>query len=242
MKLRNSFVTAGFAALALAGASVLGSAGSAQAIGISFTPAGSNFPDSSPGNPDTIRDIACSAGSSVCSPGTAGITFDILFDTGNLDQNDLISEIVFDFGYDSDELIPPPTVVPPPTSTGFATTSGHAFKMTYSGLTIAGTPTPQLVKFAQLTFDVASLADLNSDGKRDFFTTLKSVKGTSFGGPVIQFLSSSVPSEDIFGNRVQTYKQVEVQGPTAVPTPALLPGLAAFGMSLVRKRKQEQAA
>jgi hypothetical protein len=29
---------------------------------------------------------------------------------------------------------------------------------------------------------------------------------------------------------------------TPVPTPALLPGLAAFGMSLVRKRKQEQAA
>jgi hypothetical protein len=28
----------------------------------------------------------------------------------------------------------------------------------------------------------------------------------------------------------------------AVPTPALLPGLAAFGMSLARKRKQEQAA
>jgi hypothetical protein len=27
----------------------------------------------------------------------------------------------------------------------------------------------------------------------------------------------------------------------AVPTPALLPGLAAFGMSIVRKRKQEQA-
>jgi hypothetical protein len=29
---------------------------------------------------------------------------------------------------------------------------------------------------------------------------------------------------------------------TPIPTPALLPGLAAFGMSLVRKRKQEQAA
>jgi hypothetical protein len=244
MKLRNSFVTAGFAALALAGASVLGSAGSAQAFGLSFTPAGSNFPDG-----DSIRDQACVAGSSVCAPG-GNITFDVLFNTGNLDENDLITEIVFDFGYDSDELIPPPAIMPNPSDDGVATTTKHQTKLKYSGLSIAGTASgiaPKSVKFASLTFEVASLVDLNSDGKRDFFTTLKSVKGSSFGGPVVPFFNSKVGLSDtndldIFENKVDVYKQVEIQGATAVPTPALLPGLAAFGMSLVRKRKQEQAA
>jgi hypothetical protein len=219
MKLRNSFVTAGFAALALAGASVLGSAGSAQAMGLSFNPPGALIPDG-----DTIRDL-------VRVPGTS-VTFDLVFDTGNLDKDsDVINDIIIDFGFDSDELIPPPTG----SILGVATTPEHIYSVSYSNLGIKGNTGVHTL--GSLKFELGKI--LPNDGIRDFFTTLRVVTGMvtvpGYGSTFNDYIISEA------NNKPQLYKEVEVQGVRPVPTPALLPGLAAFGMSLVRKRKQEQA-
>lgn len=216
MKLRNSFLTAGFTALALAGATVLGSAGSAQAMGLRFTPVGSSVNDGDP-----IRDLVKVEGTSV--------TFEMLFDANGLNNDeDVVSNIVIDFGFDSDELIPPPTVTG--ATLGIANTIGHIYSVAFSGLNIAGDT--GYTSLGSIKFNLA--AALPNDGKRDFFATLRTVTGT-INGLANDFIASETAAE----NNIQKYQQVEVQ---AVPTPALLPGLAAFGMSLVRKRKQEQAA
>jgi hypothetical protein len=219
MKLRNSFVTAGFAALALAGATVLGSAESAQSMGLRFTPAGSAVNDGDP-----IRDLVKVEGTSV--------TFELLFDSNGLDADeDVIQNVVIDFGFDSDELIPPPTVTG--AVLGVAAIPEHIYSVAFSGLSIAGDSGYK--KLGLLKFDLANV--LPNDGIRDFFATLRTVQGT-VAGQANDFMVSEAKA----GNNIQKYQQVEVQGAKAVPTPALLPGLAAFGMSLVRKRKQEQAA
>jgi hypothetical protein len=254
MKFHNSFVTAGFAALALAGASVLGSAGSAQAFGLSFSPAGSNI------DLDPIRDL-------IATPNTS-VSFELLFDSGNLAATDQINTIVLDFGYDNMELLPEPaiayggTVTMSPTLSGFdplAKAAAQNFdpggsgtpvdispvvtgptyltyqkSLTFTGLSLTGaSPVKSLGK---IFFQTGS--SLPSDGKPDFFTLLTYVKGLNSVGSVNNFIVSDIAG----GNIPQISKLVEIQEAKKVPTPALLPGLAAFGMSLVRKRKQEQAA
>jgi hypothetical protein len=218
MKLSNSFVTASFAALALAGATVLSSANSAQAMGLRFTPAGSAVNDG-----DDIRDLVKIGGTSV--------TFDLLFDTNGLNKDeDIVENVVIDFGFDSDELIPPPTVTG--AVLGVATIPDHIYSVAFSGLSLMGDDGYK--PLGSLKFNLASI--LPNDGKRDFFATLRTVTGKVAGRS-----NDFMISEALAGNNIQKYQQVEVQSATAVPTPALLPGLAALGFGAIRKRKAKAA-
>jgi hypothetical protein len=214
MKFRNSFVTAGFTALALASASVLGSAGSAQALSISFKPTGSSVPDGDP-IPDLIRSVGDT------------IDFDVFLETFGITEDSSVGSLSYLVEWDSNELTfqGPASFYTPfaiPNMTGSVLPNGP-FIVYQSGTPVAADSSK--VKLAKFSFLVKSLTN---DGNADFLTDLLDVKDTnnvSFGGVV--------------STQIQ---RVEVQSAKAIPTPALLPGLAAFGMSLVRKRKQEQAA
>jgi hypothetical protein len=216
MKLRNSFVTAGFAALALAGATVLGSAGSAQALSISFKPTGSNLMDGDP-IPDLVRAVGDT------------INFDVYLETFGIPDDESVGSLSYLVGWDKSELTYTNHQYYTPLGSG-APLSPLTGSLLNSPLTVLQSGSPvaadsSKVKLATFSFLVKSLTN---DGQADFLTDLldvKDVSGTSFGGVV--------------STQIQ---KVDVQAAKAVPTPALLPGLAAFGMSLVRKRKQEQAA
>jgi hypothetical protein len=212
MKLRNSFVTAGFAALALAGATVLGSAGSAQALSISFKPTGSNLMDGDP-IPDLVRAVGDT------------INFDVYLESFGIPDDESVGSLSYLVGWDMSELTYSSNQYYTPL--GLSSTTGSLLNgpltVSQSGIPVAADSSK--IKLATFSFLVKSLTN---DGKADFFTDLLDVKdttGTTFGGLV--------------STQIQ---KVDVQAAKAVPTPALLPGLAAFGMSLVRKRKQEQAA
>jgi hypothetical protein len=219
MKLRNSFVTAGFAALALAGASVLGSAGSAQALSISFKPTGSNTMDGDP-MPDLVRAVGDT------------INFDVYLETFGIPDDESVGSLSYLVGWDNSELTYTNHQYYTPLGSG-APLSPLTGSLLNSPLTVfqSGSPVAadsSKVKLATFSFLVKALMNDGNDGKADFLTDLldvKDVSGTSFGG--------------VISTQIQ---KVDVQTAKAVPTPALLPGLAAFGMSLVRKRKQEQAA
>ncbi len=219
MKLRNSFVTAGFAALALASASVLSSATSAQALSVYYSPTGSNI------DGDGIPDIVTSPGSSVkfdvfmetfgipntsTDPGVSAIEYLLNWDVAELE----LTDTAFFSPLFLSSVINPPAPVPGAVSfgqTGFGSVA----------------PWTANVKLATFTFKV--LAGLTDDGVADFSTDLTKVFKSGGGTFADSLISTQV-------------QKVEVQGVKAIPTPALLPGLAAFGLSLARKRKQEQAA
>jgi hypothetical protein len=244
MKLRNSFVTAGFAALALAGASVLASAGSAQAFGLTFDPVGSQL------DGDKILDYAT-------TPNTP-LTFTLNFDSNQMDSTGQITEIVMNFGWDNMEL----ATISGVNSNDYTVANSNILSPVAPDAVVYSTPLAssnsgavppvfkKSLKFTDLSFGAntgnhvlgtvsfITGASLPSNGIRDFYTLLTAVRGTINGGTPNEFVQSSIDN----GNIPQLYKQVEIQEAKAVPTPALLPGLAAFGMSLVRKRKQEQAA
>jgi hypothetical protein len=221
MKLSNSFVTAGFAALALAGATVLGSAGSAQALSVYFSPTGGELVDT-----DDIPDIETTTGSTVSfdlfletfaipntptSPGVASIEYLLNWDTNELKLLRGVNGPTFETDYFS--------IVEPPTPVAGAIT----YKQKNLDGSVIAAPWKSDVKIATFKFQALNL---NNDGLSDFSTALtKALKPN--GQPFLSVQSSQV-------------QLVEVQA-KAIPTPALLPGLAAFGMSLARKRKQEQA-
>jgi hypothetical protein len=228
MKLRNSFVTAGFAALALAGASVLASAGSAQALSVYFSPTGGELVDT-----DDIPDIETTTGSTVSfdlfletfaipntttSPGVASIEYLLNWDTDELKLLSGVNGPKFETDYFS--------IVEPPTAVAGAIT----YKQKNLDGSVIAAPWKSDVKLATFKFQALKL---NNDSLSDFSTALtKALK------PPTALKPDGVPFLSVQSSQVQ---MVEVQA-KAVPTPALLPGLAAFGMSLVRKRKQEQAA
>jgi hypothetical protein len=214
MKLSNSFVTAGFAALALAGATVLGTADSAQALGIYFSPAATNIDD------DTINDIVANVDDF--------LLFDVILEVAGTSAPG-ISSASYTMKWDISELKLMTSSYSEPLDGSSVTGSPGLRNITQSGLDIPSlpiwnlsTPSTYIATLGQFKFKV--LNGLTNDGISDFSLKLNSVIG---GGN--SFVSSSE-------------QMIEVQGAKAVPTPALLPGLVAFGMSLVRKRKQEQAA
>jgi hypothetical protein len=220
MNVRSSVFSASVAALSLVGSILLSSA-PAQAFGLSFSPAGEQ--DGLPN--DDIRDLDATPNSTV--------VFKLLFDSGNLSESDRINEISLIFGFDSTELLNPLISGSPiPTILG-----AESQKLTYSNLNIAGDS--GIKTLGTISFTTASI--LKNDGLSDFNTLLLEAKGLlkkSDGS----FMANNdfMISEPKAGNIPQITKQVEVQGPMrAVPTPALLPGMVAFGLGLVRKRKQE---
>lgn len=221
MKFPSSLVSAPVVALAI-GAIALGQARPAQAFGLSFGPVG--FQDGT----DTIDDLEVTPG--------AAVSFDVLFDGTGLDSTDLIQEIDVYMAFDSTELSSPNY----PGATGIQpfhlNQPGINYTgLRYSGLSITGgTPSTTLgtISFA------SNPAGLPNNGEIDFSLLLTGVRGTRSGSTTSFFVAQPHSSVGALGKVI---REIEVQGATAVPTPALLPGLAAFGMSLARKRKQELA-
>lgn len=191
----------------------------AQAFGLSFTPTGSPVS----GGISHLNMV----------PG-APVVFDLLFDSSGLSSTDLVDEISVYMAFDSAELFDPsyPKATEiPPTHSG----SGIRYQgLKFSGLTIKGdTGSSSIGKISFAT----NPSGLPANEELDFSLVLTGVSGSQ------SFFTanphSSLASLGVIQN-FQVYQEVEVQGAArAVPTPALLPGMVAFGLGLVRKRKQE---
>ncbi len=218
MKLSNSFITAGFAALALASASVLASANSAQALSVYYSPTGSNI------DSDGIPDIVTLPGSTVSfdvfmetfgipnapsDPGVSAIEYLLNWDVAELE---LTNTAFFSPLYLNSVLNPPEPI---PGAVSYAQTG-------------FGSVAPWTANVKLATFSFKVLAGLTNDGAVDFSTDLTKV--SKFGGGTF--------ADSLISAQIQ---KVEVQGATAVPTPALLPGLAALGFGAIRKRKAKAA-
>jgi hypothetical protein len=218
MKFSNSFATAGFAALALASASVLASANSAQALSIYYSPTGSNI------DSDGIPDIVTAPGSTVSfdvfletfgipnapsDPGVSAVEYLLKWDVAELE---LASTQFFSPLFLSSVVTPP---APVPGAVSFAQNGFGSIA-----------PWTANVKLATFSFKV--LAGLTSDGVVDFSTDLTKVFNSGGGTFADSLISTQI-------------QKVEVQGATAIPTPALLPGLAALGFGAIRKRKAKAA-
>jgi hypothetical protein len=200
------------------GAIALGPTRPAQAFMVSFTPTGS-----SDGSGIPLLQVVPS------DP----VVFDVLFDSSGLSSGDVVNEIDVYMAFDSAELFAPSypgaTEIPP-------THGGSDIRyqgLTYSGLNIAGNTAPRSI--GKISFTASS--NLPADSELDFSLLLTGVRGTRASSPISFFIFSPHSSVSGLGS---TYQTIKVQGPTtAVPTPALLPGMVAFGLGLVRKRKEE---
>jgi hypothetical protein len=248
MKLRNSFVTAGFAALALAGASVLGSAESAQAGSL----------------------VNCNAGCNVGSLITNGDYFDIDGDKRYSDFTVDISQVIGG--------IPNPVLTASNIVVRRAGNGDSGISFSFPALATANNVLNLSLGYQLTALGnnlISSMATSMVSGVNGGGLVLikENVSAIQPGpNPVVAKLltydtgdaSTSKLSDfqllDVASKQVAVQKDIQLfggagpagfsslsivnQNPevTPVPTPALLPGLAAFGMSLVRKRKQEQAA
>jgi hypothetical protein len=203
------------------GAIALGPTRPAQAFSVSFTPTGS-----SDGSGIPLLNVV---------PGDP-VAFDVLFDSSGLLSGDVVNEIDVYMAFDSAELFAPSypgATEIPPTHSG----SGIRYQgLTYSRLNIAGnTGSSSIRSIGKISFTASS--NLPADSELDFSLLLTGVRGTRASSPISFFTSSPHSSVSGLGS---TYQTIEVQSAArAVPTPALLPGMVAFGLGLVRKRKQE---
>jgi hypothetical protein len=226
MKRFSSVFSVTVATLTVLSAIALSSA-PAQAFGLSFSPAGGQDGTDNVNPSLDILDLEVVPGSDVI--------FDLLFEASNLSSGDKVTDISFLLAFDGSELLnfsAPGSTPVAPISGALGTIQYRG--LSYSGLTIAGGSGS--TSLGKISFKAA--AALPDDGVFDFSVLLTGVTGTQtlLNGTSrpMNFLAANG------GNGPHLFKQVEVQGPTtAVPTPALLPGMVAFGFGLVRKRKQE---
>jgi hypothetical protein len=226
MNVRSSVFSASVVALSLVGSILLSSA-PAQAFGLSFSPAGGQDGTDNVIPSLDILDLEVIPGSDV--------VFDLLFEASNLSSGDQVTDISFLLAFDDSELLN----FSAPGSTPVAPVNGALGTIQYRGLKYSGLPIAggsSSTSLGKISFKAATL--LSDDGVFDFSVLLTGVTGTQtlLNGTSrpMNFLAANG------GNGPHLFKQVEVQGPTtAVPTPALLPGMVAFGLGLVRKRKQE---
>jgi hypothetical protein len=201
------------------GAIALGPTRPTQAFGLSFTPTGNPVSGGIP-----HLNVA---------PGDP-VVFDLLFDSNGLSSADVVNEISVYMAFDSAELFDPSypgAMEIPPTHSG----SGIRYQgLKYSGLTIKGDKGSSSI--GKISFKT-NPSGLPANDELDFSLVLTGVSGSQ------SFFTanphSSLASLGVIQNS-QVYQEVEVQSAArAVPTPALLPGMVAFGLGLVRKRKQE---
>ena len=108
-----------------------------------------------------------------------------------------------------------------PLSSGVFTGSLAGF---ISGITTTGFGSANAV-----SFDLTKFVFNNTTKAGDFFGVIR--KGTDFSDAIGQFTTQTL-------NGATSYSMTV----TAVPTPALLPGLIGLGMGMLRKRKKEMAA
>jgi hypothetical protein len=140
-------------------------------------------------------------------------TFKLFFDAPELVAGQTISQILFRVNWDPTELGNANFNI-----NGVIFNPARPADLT-APVSISGPVSNRLI--ASLTFNV--LAGLNNDETRDLWIRNVEYVGTNLGR-----LTIGEPSD------------IEVQG--VVPTPALLPGVAAMGMGLLRKRKKAQEA
>jgi hypothetical protein len=213
--LKNA-MKAGSVALAVAGFVTVGVVESAHASSLRFTPAGSNLPDD-----PLIKD-------QVIPDSTSTISFDLFFKNT---ESFAITEISYFLGWDSKELklnafnplddtfISPVTI--PPALVALASASGigpvisdfKARKIDQLFTVAAGSE----VKIGDISFNILRPGLIN-DGKIDF-ASLFTDNGSGL-----------------------SFQYVEVQPKDIIPTPALLPGFAAMGLGMLRKKRQAKTA
>ena len=94
---------------------------------------------------------------------------------------------------------------------------------------ISGINTTGFAPANAVSFDLTKFVFNNMTKAGDFFGVIR--KGTDFSDAIGQFTTQTLDGATSYSMTV-----------TAVPTPALLPGLIGLGMGMLRKRKKEMAA
>jgi hypothetical protein len=215
MTIKQLVYTSAVTAAVVAGSLAI-DATSANAARIYIDYLGTEYTNSTPQlDGDAPPDLVTTIGSN--------LSFGLYLDTTGLTQN--VGSIDYNFRWDRNELallassvgLPP---VPPPANVS----------RSFTGLNIA-TGTQYLLE--TLTFTVTNglknaQAPLNGADLLFDLNRLRGLPGSNPNGPN---LLNQVANAD-------RTARVDVQ---PVPTPALLPGLAAFGLGLLRKRKVETA-
>ncbi len=218
MKFLKNIATTGLVAAAAIGFAVVAQPQQAQAISLTFTPVKTNI------DGDSVPDMVLNSGDA--------LTFEIKL---LVDSVNPVTSVKYAWGYDGGELGMP--------SQGSMFTPSALFANQ-----VASGPAPFFGPFqiaTQYSWNGSLVADatpytigtlrfngLNTvnDGMADFGAALLSVldnKGTDL-----------VPAP--FASN--TYAYFEVQPTNKIPTPALLPGIAAMGMGLLRRKKAQEAA
>jgi hypothetical protein len=199
------------AGAAIAGCALLSQAQSASALSLNFSPTGSSL------DADGIKDIATNVGGTV--------KFVLSLETNGVDPLDSISKINYSYAWDRRELQFESFTSLLGTDAGSGTTTPSSIAHTFGLNAVQGfdsVSNPLPYKIAEVIFTVIRL---RNDGRSDFST---------------RFVSAFDQNDTRFTNVTGTQRQfVEVQD--KVPTPALLPGIAAMGLGLLRKRQSKTA-
>jgi hypothetical protein len=197
-------------------ATVLGAvtlAQSAQAASFKFIPAGSNL------DTDGARDLVAAVG----DVKTLQVVLDVV---GGIDPDLQSGEIIkaanFGFGWDTTEI---GSVSFTSALAGTITTFFNPTSVTVNALNITG-PAASSTLMGTFTYTVlAGLVNDNSPIGTDLFLTTGTLSGINIDG-----LTPGLG------------RGIDVQPKDAVPTPALIPGIAAMGMGLLRRKKAQAVA
>jgi hypothetical protein len=164
---------------------------------------------------DPARDIATTVG--------ATLNFDIFLNTFGLADDESISEVDYAFAWDKNEL----------GNVNF-NPFGEITSLDAGDLAFLGYPEGLYRNITQ-TFGAAVGADLNKKIATISFTVLGGLNND--GSP--DFATLFFTPAELGGVQGQQLQFAEVQ---PVPTPALIPGIAAMGMGLLRRKKAQKAA
>jgi hypothetical protein len=212
MKFLKNIATTGLVAAAAIGFAVVAQPQQAQAARLRIVPTASQID----GGINSIREVQVLP--------NAETLFSVLLDNvtvGEGDDFDLsggqtITNISYRLNWDLAELTPLTAVGTPSPVVQSLLASSSSYLATFTGLNITG---PASTPYSLGTFSFRTASTLLNDEMADlFFTNIT----TNVGG-------LNLASRDI-----------EVQG-DKVPTPALIPGIAAMGMGLLRRKKAQAA-
>jgi hypothetical protein len=162
---------------------------------------------------DSIRDSVQVPGSAPGGTVNFGVVLDVL--PGDLFAGEIVNTINFVLNWDSTEL-QGVSFSPAGAGTSVLAAGASSFAATITGLNVNPAVTGQ--SLGSFAFNV--LPGLNNDGLRDLWIT----------NPATTNLADFT---------LGTPRFIEVQ---AVPTPALIPGIAAMGMGLLRRKKAQKVA
>jgi hypothetical protein len=166
---------------------------------------------------DGIRDSVQVPGSAPDGTVNFGVVLDVL--PGDLFAGEIVNTINFVLNWDPTEL-QGVTFSPAGAGSSALAAGASSFAATITGLNVNPAVTGQ--SLGSFAFNV--LPGLNNDGVRDLWIT----------NPATTNLADFT---------LGTPRFIEVQAAgNAIPTPALLPGLAAMGMGMLRRKKAQKVA